>query len=212
MPDLGTGNEEPHGAPINAPPPLHATTPPTHLLNPHTHPTRPPTKPPIRRKVPEPCPSQSHSLGAQVPGVRIFGPPPSVAPRSALAAFTVAGLHPSDLATFVDQDGIAIRAGHHCTQPLHAALGQSSGSVRAHPTRTRNRGSAAPPSHRLVHAECFSPTSSHRPLHTALCSPWRIPIGAPRRFTRCPDVFWTCLGRVLVRLPDTPLAGEPRAR
>lgn len=64
-------------------------------------------------------------------GVRIYGPPPSVAPRAALAAFNAEGVHPSDLAAFVDQDGVAIRAGHHCTQPLHQELGISGGSARA---------------------------------------------------------------------------------
>ena len=57
-------------------------------------------------------------------GVTVYGPPAGTA-RAALAAFNVAGVHANDLSAFVDQDGIAIRAGHHCTQPLHAALGVS---------------------------------------------------------------------------------------
>ena len=36
--------------------------------------------------------------------------------RASLCAFNVDGVHPSDLATFLDQEGIAIRAGHHCTR------------------------------------------------------------------------------------------------
>ena len=57
--------------------------------------------------------------------------------RAALCAFNVTGCTPpTDLATFLDQEGIAIRSGHHCTQPLHAELvrrGRSAydGSARA---------------------------------------------------------------------------------
>jgi len=50
--------------------------------------------------------------------------------RAALAAFNVPGIHASDLATLLDHEGIAIRSGHHCTQPLHRIL-QASGSARA---------------------------------------------------------------------------------
>ena len=55
-----------------------------------------------------------------LPGVTIYGPEP---PRGALVAFNVEGVHPHDLAQFLDQDGIAVRAGHHCAQPLMAHLG-----------------------------------------------------------------------------------------
>jgi len=68
-----------------------------------------------------------------IDGLRIYGPSPSAAGphgRAALCAFNVDGVHASDLATFLDQEGIAIRAGHHCTQPLHAELG-AAGSARA---------------------------------------------------------------------------------
>src|SRR5579862_2665236 len=54
-------------------------------------------------------------------GVRVFGPPP--AERSGVVSFTVADIHPHDLATILDQDGVAIRAGHHCAQPLIRRLG-----------------------------------------------------------------------------------------
>ncbi|KAJ1626326.1 cysteine desulfurase [Pavlovales sp. CCMP2436] len=59
---------------------------------------------------------------ATVEGLTLYGPPAG-SPRAALAAFSLQGVHANDLATFVDQDGVAIRAGHHCTQPLHTALG-----------------------------------------------------------------------------------------
>jgi cysteine desulfurase/selenocysteine lyase len=51
-------------------------------------------------------------------GVRVLGEP-----THALASFTVDGIHPHDLATLVDRKGVAIRAGHHCAQPLHAHFG-----------------------------------------------------------------------------------------
>ena len=39
-------------------------------------------------------------------------------PRGAVVAFSVEGLHPHDVAALLDQQGIAVRAGHHCAQPL----------------------------------------------------------------------------------------------
>ncbi|MFS8007519.1 putative cysteine desulfurase, Selenocysteine lyase [Helianthus anomalus] len=60
-----------------------------------------------------------------IPGVRIYGPAPSeTVHRAALCSFNVEGLHPTDIATFLDQQhGVAIRSGHHCAQPLHRYLG-----------------------------------------------------------------------------------------
>jgi cysteine desulfurase/selenocysteine lyase len=59
---------------------------------------------------------------AGVAGVAVIGPTdPAV--HAGVVSFTVEGLHPHDLATLLDRDGIAIRAGQHCAQPLHARLG-----------------------------------------------------------------------------------------
>ena len=67
-----------------------------------------------------------------IPNLRIYGkkPSPDGKGRAALAAFNVEGMHASDLATLLDRDGIAIRSGHHCTQPLHRIF-NASGSARA---------------------------------------------------------------------------------
>jgi len=61
---------------------------------------------------------------AELPEVRIYGPRPDAQGegRAALASFTTGAVHPHDLSTILDQSGIAIRAGHHCTQPLHRDL------------------------------------------------------------------------------------------
>ena len=59
-----------------------------------------------------------------VAGVTVLGPPIG-AERAALCAFVADGVHPSDLGTSLDVEGVAIRAGHHCCQPLHRALGYS---------------------------------------------------------------------------------------
>jgi cysteine desulfurase / selenocysteine lyase len=56
---------------------------------------------------------------AKIPQIRTYGPKSH---RAALAAFTAGEVHPHDLSTMLDQSGIAIRAGHHCTQPLHREL------------------------------------------------------------------------------------------
>ncbi|KAA8519056.1 hypothetical protein F0562_016170 [Nyssa sinensis] len=60
-----------------------------------------------------------------VPKIRIYGPVPSqTVRRSALCSFNIEDIHPTDIATFLDQQhGVAIRSGHHCAQPLHRHLG-----------------------------------------------------------------------------------------
>ncbi|HHP7246333.1 MAG TPA: SufS family cysteine desulfurase [Elainellaceae cyanobacterium] len=65
---------------------------------------------------------------ATIPEVRMYGPKPTPtgAGRASLASFTTGAVHPHDLSTILDQAGIAIRAGHHCTQPLHRYLGAQS--------------------------------------------------------------------------------------
>lgn len=60
-----------------------------------------------------------------IPEVTLYGPAPKAngSGRAALATFTVEGVHAQDLSTLLDQSGIAIRSGHHCTQPLHRLMG-----------------------------------------------------------------------------------------
>lgn len=60
-------------------------------------------------------------LGA-IPGVRLLGPA-DIESRSGVVSFTLDGVHPHDLSTILDQDGVCIRAGHHCAQPLMRRLG-----------------------------------------------------------------------------------------
>lgn len=63
----------------------------------------------------------------KVPGVQIIGHPQR---RSGLVSFGIDGFHHSDIGQIIDQQGIAIRAGHHCTQPLMKRLGVA-GTLRA---------------------------------------------------------------------------------
>ncbi len=68
----------------------------------------------------------AYALGrlAEIPDVRVIGPPASFAgKRSGVVSFTVESIHPHDLAQVLDGEGVAIRAGLHCAQPLHACLG-----------------------------------------------------------------------------------------
>jgi cysteine desulfurase/selenocysteine lyase len=58
---------------------------------------------------------------AEVPGVRVLGPGPEH--KGGVASFTFQGVHPHDVAQILDRDGIAVRAGHHCAQPLHERFG-----------------------------------------------------------------------------------------
>ena len=55
-----------------------------------------------------------------IEGIRIYGPPP--AERSGVVSFTMHDVHPHDLATVLDGEGVCIRAGHHCAQPLMRRL------------------------------------------------------------------------------------------
>jgi cysteine desulfurase / selenocysteine lyase len=58
---------------------------------------------------------------AELDWIRVFGPP--VERRAGIVSFDVAGIHPHDVAQILDWEGVAVRAGHHCTQPLMSRLG-----------------------------------------------------------------------------------------
>ncbi|HUJ43631.1 MAG TPA: cysteine desulfurase [Opitutaceae bacterium] len=55
-----------------------------------------------------------------IPGLRLLGP---TGARGAVVSFALAGIHAHDVVTFADQEGVALRGGHHCTQPLLRKLG-----------------------------------------------------------------------------------------
>lgn len=57
----------------------------------------------------------------EIDGLQILGPSPDL--RSGIISFTLPQPHPHDIAQLLDQQGIAVRAGHHCTWPLHDRLG-----------------------------------------------------------------------------------------
>jgi cysteine desulfurase/selenocysteine lyase len=56
-----------------------------------------------------------------IPGVTVYGPPAKE--RGGIVSFSLEGIHAHDVAAVLDQDGIAVRAGHHCTMPLHTKFG-----------------------------------------------------------------------------------------
>jgi cysteine desulfurase / selenocysteine lyase len=58
---------------------------------------------------------------AELGGLRLYGPPPER--RAGIVSFNVDGIHPHDVAQVLDWEGVAIRAGHHCCQPLMNKLG-----------------------------------------------------------------------------------------
>lgn len=62
-----------------------------------------------------------------IPGIRILGPRAGQ-PRSGLVSFALADAHAHDVVTFADQDGVALRGGHHCNQPMMRKLGLASTS------------------------------------------------------------------------------------
>jgi cysteine desulfurase / selenocysteine lyase len=57
---------------------------------------------------------------SQIKNLRIIGTSPQ---KTAIISFIIKGIHPHDIATFLDNEGIAIRAGHHCTQPIMQYFG-----------------------------------------------------------------------------------------
>jgi len=56
----------------------------------------------------------------EVPGLTVYGP--TGENKSAVAAFTIDGIHAHDIAQLLDSEGVAVRAGHHCAMPLHEHL------------------------------------------------------------------------------------------
>jgi len=65
---------------------------------------------------------------AELPWIETYGPPP--ARRAGIVSLNVEGVHPHDVAQVLDWEGVAVRAGHHCTQPLMTKLGVSA-TIRA---------------------------------------------------------------------------------
>jgi cysteine desulfurase/selenocysteine lyase len=57
----------------------------------------------------------------EIPGITLYGPPPER--RAGIVSFNLDGVHPHDVAQVLDMDAVAIRAGHHCCQPLMTKLG-----------------------------------------------------------------------------------------
>lgn len=60
-----------------------------------------------------------------IPGLTLYGPR-EVKDRGGVMSFVLPGIHPHDLASILDEHGVAVRAGHHCAQPLHQKLGVES--------------------------------------------------------------------------------------
>lgn len=63
--------------------------------------------------------AQTRTALGNINAVRLFGP----ADSAGIVSFAVEGVHPHDVGTILDEEGVAIRAGHHCAQPLMAHLG-----------------------------------------------------------------------------------------
>jgi len=66
----------------------------------------------------------------KINGLRIIGPEAD-APRTGVVSFEVDGMHPHDLSTILDAEGVCVRGGHHCAMPLLRELGLMDGTTRA---------------------------------------------------------------------------------
>jgi cysteine desulfurase/selenocysteine lyase len=69
----------------------------------------------------------AHSALGTLPAVRIIGNAPE---KVGVVSLVIDGMHPYDLGTLLDGQGIAVRTGHHCTEPLMDHLGLSAGTLR----------------------------------------------------------------------------------
>ena len=176
-------------------------------------------------------PARPVEVLAAIPGVTVYGPPASVA-RGAVVAFSVEGLHPHDVAALLDQQGIAVRAGHHCAQPLMRGLGVvghrarellglhlAGGGRASWRTRWRRcaRGSSSTWPARSAQPVRLAPVRSARHVHAAAGG--RVAGRARRRPARHPLRRWRVVpaGRTLraARRPRAVLADptvEPRAQ
>jgi cysteine desulfurase/selenocysteine lyase len=79
--------------------------------------------------------AQARDALLAVPNLRLLGP----ADSAGILSFNIGTIHPHDVATILDEAGVAVRAGHHCAQPLMAALGEPAtvrASMCAHVTET----------------------------------------------------------------------------
>lgn len=65
--------------------------------------------------------ARAHEVLEGIGGVRFLGP--AVAEKAGIVSFTMAAMHAHDIAQLLDRAGVAVRAGHHCTMPLHKRLG-----------------------------------------------------------------------------------------
>ncbi len=70
--------------------------------------------------------ARAHEVLEALDGVRLLGPAPEH--KAGITSFVVQGIHAHDIAQIMDQHGVAIRAGHHCTMPLHKRLGVAASS------------------------------------------------------------------------------------
>lgn len=70
--------------------------------------------------------ARAHQVLEAVDGVHLLGPDPRH--KAGITSFVVQGIHAHDVAQIMDQHGVAIRAGHHCTMPLHKRLGIAASS------------------------------------------------------------------------------------
>jgi cysteine desulfurase/selenocysteine lyase len=72
--------------------------------------------------------TRAHEILEQFDGVRLLGPTPDK--KGGIVSLHVEGIQANDLAMVLDEQGVAVRAGHHCAMPLHARMGVSA-SARA---------------------------------------------------------------------------------
>src|SRR5690606_13041884 len=126
----------------------------------------------------------------EVPGITIYGPPPDR--RTGLVTFSLDDIHAHDLASLVDAEGVAIRAGHHCCMPLHERLGvpataRASFAVYNSPEDIEARVRAIHAARKVVRtraSRCTGSTACSTIRAPAITGTWMIPTSSTKTTTR----------------------------
>ncbi len=126
-------------------------------------------------------------LPREVPGIEIYGPPAGL--RGGVVPFNIPGVHPHDVAQVLDRYGVAIRAGHHCTMPLHERLdlgATARASFQAYTSKAdidalRRLGG---PALFGLRSGARSSAVERRPRHRPARGPAAVRRLGPRRYTR----------------------------
>ena len=134
----------------------------------------------------------------RIPGLKIIG---TAAHKAAVISFTLEGVHPHDLGTILDHEGVAIRTGHHCAMPVMTFFGipaTARASFACYNTERgrRRAGRRARQGSRGVWLmelkELYRDVILDHNRGRAISASWSRPMRTPTGTTRCAGIAWRC--------------------